>query len=129
MGLKQADPKSNEHKFALCIVKQKGYAKTNGVKGKWKVLRGSTCNTQVQVVGGGEGARREAEGKKNHQKKEFEKSDDALDDETCHATKKKGTISETRNIMMSPTLAAKERSGPSLTSGLSDHTGKGGRGI
>jgi hypothetical protein len=58
MGLKQADPKSNEHKFALCIVKQKGYANTNGVKGKWKVLRGSTSNTQVQVVGGGEGARR-----------------------------------------------------------------------
>jgi hypothetical protein len=34
---------------------------------------------------------------------------------------KKGTTSETRNIVMSPTLA-KERSG------LSDHTGKGGEG-
>jgi hypothetical protein len=38
----------------------------------------------------------------------------------------KGTTCETRNIMMSPTLAAKERSGPSFTSGLSDQTGKGG---
>jgi len=33
-----------------------------------------------------------------------------------------------KNIMMSPTLAAKERSGPSLTSGLSDQPGKGGEG-
>jgi hypothetical protein len=33
MGLKQADPKTNEHKFALLIVTQKGSANTNGVKG------------------------------------------------------------------------------------------------
>jgi hypothetical protein len=61
MGLKQADRKTNEHKFALLVIKQKGSVNTNGVNGKWKVLRGSTSNTQTQVVGGGEGARREAE--------------------------------------------------------------------
>jgi hypothetical protein len=68
-GSKQADPKSNEHKFALLIVKEKGTANTNGVEGKWKVLRGSTSNTQVQVVGGGEGARREAEGQEEPPRK------------------------------------------------------------
>jgi hypothetical protein len=42
-----------------------------------------------------------------------------------HATQpKKGSTSKTRNIMMSP-IFAKERSGPNLTSGFIDHTGKG----
>ncbi len=69
MGLKQADPKSNEHKFALLIIKRKGSANTNGVEGKWKLIRGSTSNTRVQVVGGGEGARREAEGQEEPPRK------------------------------------------------------------
>jgi len=57
-------------------------------------------------------------------RKKFEKSDDALDDEICHTMKKRHHMGN-KNIMMSPTLAAKERSGPSLTSGLSDQPGKG----
>jgi hypothetical protein len=119
MGLKQAGPKTNEYKFALLIIKQKGFANTNEVKGKLKVLKGSTSNTQVQVLGRGEGARRTTKRKSLTMLLMMR-----------HATppKKKGTTSETRNTVMSLTLAAKERSGPSLTSGLSDHTGKGGRG-
>jgi hypothetical protein len=38
-GFNQANPQINEHKFALFILKQKGYGNTNGVEGKWKVLR------------------------------------------------------------------------------------------
>jgi hypothetical protein len=53
------------------------------------VLRGSTSNTQVQVVGGEKGQEEKLKGKKNHQEKKFEKSDNAVDDETCHTTKKK----------------------------------------
>jgi hypothetical protein len=119
MGLKQAGPKTNEYKFALLIIKQKGFANTNEVKGKLKVLKGSTSNTQVQVLGRGEGARRTTKRKSLTMLLMMR-----------HATppKKKGTTSETRNTVMSLTLAAKERSGPSLTSGLSDHTEKGGRG-
>jgi hypothetical protein len=70
-------------------------------------VKGSTSNTQVQVVGGGEGARREIEGQEEQKKKKDLKSltilltmkhatppkkGDLVDDETCHTTKKRQHI-------------------------------------
>jgi hypothetical protein len=75
---------------------------------KWKESKVSTSNTQAQAVGRGEGARREAEGKKNHLKKKPKRHGNAADDETCHAKRKKSTTLGTWNITLGPTLGAKQ---------------------
>ncbi len=57
-----------------------------------KSAKGSTSNTQTKAIGGGEGARMEAEGQEQPPKEELEKLDNAADDETYHASKKEHHI-------------------------------------
>jgi hypothetical protein len=90
MSLEQGDPKVDKNNLHFSLQNKRIHKyKWGQRKPKWKAWRASTSNAQAEAVGGGEGARREAERQEKPLEEKMPKRlENAADDETCHAKKK-----------------------------------------